>query len=155
MVPIADIENKMFELINQSRVAEGLDPYLPYVDDTLATVARNHSNLILSLRLTNPNACIRGDRLDGHWCPEAGELKPEERLDKAGVVWTAQQECVGNAWAETTLDPFVGLDIIHQKMMRPSDPHRPIILSSTLKQVGVGVAFDGSNLWVTENFIRP
>ena len=145
-VTVAELEQHMFDLINQSRQAGGLPHYAS--NSTLATVARDHSNL--NLKTDPKNGCP-----NSHQCP--GELDPGTRMSNAGVNWTEWAENVGNAWAEPTFDPFEGLRTIHQDMMNegPGGGHHDNIMSSTLEQVGVGVAFDANHIWVTEDFIKP
>jgi uncharacterized protein YkwD len=146
LVTVAELEQYMFGLINKSREGGGLADYTS--NDTLATVARDHSNLNLQ---TDPkNGCP-----NPHQCP--GEPAPCDRISNAGVQWTECAENVGARWAEPTLDYYEGLRVIHQSMMDegPGGGHYDNIMSSTLTQVGVGVAFDANHIWVTEDFIKP
>ena len=145
-VTVAELEQYMFGLINQSRQDGGLAHYAS--NDTLAIVARDHSNL--NLKTDPKNGCP-----NSHQCP--GEPDPGTHMSNAGVNWTEWAENVGNAWAEPTFDLFEGLRTIHQDMMDegPGGGHYDNIMSSSLRQVGVGVAFDANHIWVTEDFIKP
>ncbi len=148
LVTVDELEQYMLGLINKSREDGGLPDYTS--NDTLATVARAHSDLNLQ---TDPkNGCP-----NAHQCP--GEPDPCTRMSNAGVNWTECAENVGHAWAEPTFDPFEGLRIIHQNMMDEGPcgcgNHYDNIMSSTLEQVGVGVAFDANHVFVTEDFIKP
>ena len=152
MVTIAELEQYMFNLINQSRAAGGLVAYTS--NATLATVARDHSNLLLK---TDPKkGCV-----NDHQCNapgEPGEPDPATCVRNAGVTFTQRRENVGYAWEEPTFDPFAGLRTIHYDIFMKEGPgggHYDAIMSSTLEQVGVGVAFDGNHIWATEDFIKP
>jgi uncharacterized protein YkwD len=134
---VAELEKYMFGLINQSRMAERLAPYT--WNDTLARVAREHSNLLLK----------RDGCPDGHQCP--GELDPDTRVRNAGVSFSERKENVGGRFGGSARNPFVGLDRIHQDDFiyeGPGGGHHDAIMSSTLEQVGVGVAFDANHIWV-------
>jgi uncharacterized protein YkwD len=146
LVTVSELEQYMLGLINKSREDGGLPDYTS--NDTLAAVARAHSDLNLQ---TDPkNGCP-----NPHQCP--GEPDPCTRMSDAGVSWTQCAENVGNQWAEPTFDPKEGLLAIHQRMMDegPGGGHYDNIMSPTLQQVGVGVAFDANHVWVTEDFITP
>jgi uncharacterized protein YkwD len=145
----ADLEQYMFDLINSSRADAGLAPYT--WNDTLADVARAHSQLNLAYDPEKgcPNV---------HQCP--GEDPICTRFTNAGVTYTECRENVGNRYAYPTLDHKDGLLKIHQFFMSEGPcggcgNHYENIMSSTLQEVGVGVAFDDNHIWVTEDFIQP
>jgi uncharacterized protein YkwD len=143
---VDELEQYVFGLINQSREDGGLPDYT--FNDTLAAVARAHSNLLLQ---TDPqNGCP-----NPHQCP--GEPDPCTRMSNAGVNFTECAENVGSRWAEPTFDQKQGCLEVHQDMMNegPGGGHHDNIMSPTLEQVGVGVAFDDNHVWVTEDFIKP
>jgi uncharacterized protein YkwD len=143
---VDELEQYVFGLINQSRENGGLPDYT--FNDTLAAVARAHSNLNLQ---TDPkNGCP-----NNHQCP--GEPDPGTRISNAGVQFTSWGENVGHAWGEPTFDQKAGLLTIHQNMMNegPGGGHYENIMSSSFQQVGVGVAFDDNHVFVTEDFIQP
>ncbi len=80
-VTVAELEQYMFSLINQSRQDGGLAHYAS--DDTLATVARDHSNL--NLKTDPKNGCP-----NSHQCPSEPDLGA--LMSNAGVTWTAWAE---------------------------------------------------------------
>jgi uncharacterized protein YkwD len=100
---VAELEQYVLGLINQSREDGGLPDYTS--NDTLATVARDHSNL--NMQYDPKNGCP-----DNHQCP--GEPDPGTRISNAGVQFTSWGENVGHAWGEPTFDPKAGLLTIHQ-----------------------------------------
>ena len=143
-------EKYMFDLINNSRA-----PLPPYKwNAPLGNAARAHSKLNL---MKNPSDGCK----NRHRCNAPGEF--DEPDLGARIRSAVGRDALGgeNVHRTPNSNPFVALDSIHQAFMvegpGPGDAHIHYehIMSSTFQQVGVGVAYDGIHMWVTEDFIQP
>ena len=74
----------------------------------------------------------------------AGQIWHDPNMPNEVTGWTRLGDCVGR-----------GPDVasVHQAFMN-SDEHRSIILDPSYNQVGVGVAWSGNDLYVTEVFVK-
>ncbi|MCC9166253.1 CvpA family protein [Pontibacter harenae] len=125
--PRPDLEAQMLELLNEERVAEGLQPL--EMDTALTRVARLHSADMFS----------RG--YFSHYTPEGADAF--DRIRKGNVRFRTAGENL--ALAPT-------LKIAHEGLME-SPGHRANILRRQFGRVGIGVLEGGrSQLMITQNF---
>lgn len=110
-------EERMLELINRDRRAEGLTPLL--MDDELRQVARAHSREMFQLSYF------------AHQSPRTGS--PTDRLKAAGIDYMIAGE-------NLAYQPDV--EIAHRELMN-SPGHRKNLMSPLYKRVGVGVVRGG------------
>jgi uncharacterized protein YkwD len=110
-------EQQMFQLVNQQRIAQGLDPLV--FDNALRDVARAHSNDMFK----------RG--YFSHYTPEG--LSPFDRMAKARITYQYAGENL--ALAPSTALAMQGL------MNSPG--HRANILSPNFHKIGIGVIDGG------------
>jgi uncharacterized protein YkwD len=127
------IERGIFEAINQVRRQHGRAPLL--WNDRLAAEARRHSRSMAE-----------------HWFfshtdPARGALAA--RLNEDKIPWRA---CAENIFQETGYEDPVKAAV--DGWMR-SPGHRSNILNRLMTETGVGAAFRGSELFVTQDFLRP
>jgi uncharacterized protein YkwD len=137
---ISTLEQQMFTLINNDRAARGLPAYA--WNATLAGGARAHSNLMAS-----------GCGLQ-HQCP--GEPAPGTRITNEGVHWTSWGENIGYAGGYGSYSNDI--QVIEKSMINegPSGYHYKNLMSTSFKEVGVGVSIDSKGyVWVTEDFVQP
>lgn len=123
------MEQQVLKLVNEVRAENGLSP-LTWADD-LANVARAHSQDMINRNFfshTNP---------DG--------LSPFDRLKNSGISYRAAAENIayGQKTAEAVMDAWMN-----------SSGHRANILSSSVKELGVGAAkaSNGTIYW-TQVFV--
>ena len=120
--PLADTEWTLFQRINEVRASYGLPPL--ELDSRLTDAAENHA------------WDMQGRRWGSHWGSDGSSYG--QRIARTGYLAASKNEAIG--WGYNT-----------ERMLKwwlNSPVHRPILLSSSLKQVGVGYA-DG-NWWVLD-----
>ena len=143
----AEIEQRIFELTNEDRVGEGLQPLEPM--DELANAARWQS------------CCLAENGLLVHDSPECGTVN--DRLLMFGLPMTDGAENIGQVpdarqYYAGTMEP-VGLYTDEEVAQRfntgwmNSPPHRANILDPRLTHLGVGVCKAGHYYYATQNFI--
>lgn len=110
-------EQQMFQMVNQQRVDQGLEPLI--FDNSLRDIARAHSNDMFK----------RG--YFSHYTPEG--LSPFDRMQKAGITYQYAGE-------NLALAPDTALAM--QGLMN-SPGHRANILSPNFHKVGIGVINGG------------
>jgi cysteine-rich secretory family protein len=121
-------EQRIFELLNQSRTQRGL-PALE-ANAQLQEAARAHSQLMASRQ-----------KLSHQF---RREEPVRDRLAATGLHFDADGENVGlHQTAEGAHEGFMH-----------SPPHRANILNPGYNAVGIGVVARGGNIWVTEDFAR-
>ncbi len=128
----ADWPHLVWQLINQERAQQGLAP-LAY-NDKLALAAQRHAE----------DCAQRG--YGGHVGSDGTKLR--ERLKRVGYT----PKWVNESWAWTHTPRqavFMWLD-----ETPPNDPHRRMLLSPKLKEVGVGVAASNSGYYFIADFGR-
>ena len=128
----ADGPQLLWQLINQERAQQGLKP-LAY-NDTLALAAQRHAE----------DCAQRG--YGGHVGSDGAKLR--ERLKRVGYKrkWVTESW----AWARTPQRAvFMWLD-----ETPPDDPHRRMLLSPKLKEVGIGVAASNGGYYFIADFGR-
>jgi len=128
----ADWPHLVWQLINQERTQHGLKP-LTY-NDRLALAAQRHAE----------DCAQRG--YGGHVGSDGAKLR--ERLKRVGY----KKKWITESWA-WALSPqravFMWLD-----ETPPDDPHRRMLLSSNLKEVGVGIAASNGGYYFIADFGR-
>lgn len=129
----ADVEFHSLTLINDERTSNNRKAL--GLNDHLSDVAREHSE------------AMRDQGFFGHRNSAGQGLRG--RLNSAGVQYTEASENL--AQVNDGQQPAV---IAHHFLMGSPD-HRDNILSSRFREVGIGVAQDGDNFWITQVFIRP
>jgi uncharacterized protein YkwD len=155
---LVEYEKYMFDLINKSRAAGRpplYSPLPPYIwNASLGNVARAHSKLNL---MKNPSEGCQ----NRHVCNADGEFNEPDWYTRIQNAVGGLPAAAENIHRTPNPNPLAGLDIIHQAFMvegpgsGSAHIHYENIMSSTLQQVGVGVAYDGIHIWVTEDFIKP
>ncbi len=131
---LAAIEFLSFDLINQDRKANGVEPQLTF-DSRLADIARAYSQQ------------MREQGFFSHVDPEGHDVG--YRLTTGGVTYTAADENL--ALVTHTSDPA---GYANERFMG-NPPHRANILDPRMRRAGVGVAFDGTSYWITQVFVQP
>lgn len=133
--PIALMERQAFDLVNNERVAQGLEPLQS--DPDLRAVARAHSEDMVARSFFD------------HVNPDG--LDPFERMDNAGILFTAAAEniAMNGGFADpaaTAVDGWMN-----------SPGHRTNILNGVYTHAGLGVAFDSNAnaYYFTQNFMKP
>jgi uncharacterized protein YkwD len=125
--PRPDLEKQMLDLVNQERVANGLNPLAP--DPELTEVARQHS----------ADMFVRG--YFAHDTPEG--LSPFDRMHAANVRFTTAGE-------NLALAPTI--PVAHNGLMN-SPGHRANILRREFGRVGIGVMDGGMRgLMISQEF---
>lgn len=128
---ILDMEQDAFDLVNQERVNEGLEPLL--MDESVRTVGRAHSRDMAARDFfdhVNPDG-------DG----------PAERLHDAGISYTLMGENI--AWSNY---PNPITTVVDAWMDSPG--HQANILHAGFTHTGMGVAADGSGgYYFTQDFV--
>lgn len=131
----ADVEQRMFQRLNQDRHARGLPPLV--FDDRLADIARYHS------------ADMRDHSFFGHDSPTTGSA--QDRIDKAGYLAVETRENVAQA-------PDVDSA---QDQLLASPGHFANIIATTVTHVGIGVVRDNPvpgqvrGYYFTQLFAKP
>ncbi|WP_198680944.1 sigma-70 family RNA polymerase sigma factor [Lentzea terrae] len=142
-VRVATPEERVLNLINQTRAAEGL-PALK-VDPALVTAAERHTKAMMS------NGCGLS-----HRC--AGESGLGERSTATGVRWSTVGENVGMGGpVKDAVDPIARMALgLTQSMIDekpPNDGHRKNILSKSFIRIGIVVVRDAKGtVWMTHDF---
>lgn len=123
-------ESQMLALLNEERVAAGLQPLA--LDPRLVPVARAHSEEMFRLRYF------------GHQSPETGS--PFDRLQKAGIRYSRAGENL--AYAQSVA-------VAHRGLMA-SEGHRENILRPEFTRIGIGVISAGPyGRMFTQVFLTP
>lgn len=141
---IDELERHCLTLINSSRSQNGSGQLS--VDSSLSKLARNYAEYMLSHpeRYVHPSSSPHID-LEGR--------SPRQRAQDAGIN-TEIHENLGRESRTLGNDKFL-VEKQHKMMM--SEPpgqhnHRTNILDSEARKVGVGIARDGFNLYLVEEF---
>lgn len=129
----AQVESRSFELLNQARRDQGVQPDLAF-DPQIAEVARAYSR------------AMRDRGFFSHIDPEGHDFV--FRLRQAGVAFTTAGENL--AMVTVAGDPA---GFAHDRFLANPD-HRANILDARLTHAGVGVARQGSTYWITQLFVR-
>lgn len=127
--PVSSQQQAMATAINTARVARGLAPLR--LEPVLYDVAQGHSETMASA------ACL------AHQCP--GEAPLGDRITAAGYPWSGCGETIGRSW-----NYDVGAMLA---AWLASEPHRAILLSPTLEDLGIGYAcspLDGLHYWTAD-----
>jgi uncharacterized protein YkwD/uncharacterized membrane protein required for colicin V production len=112
LVPDADAEQRMLDLVNGERATAGLKPLVP--DDRLRAIARQHSQEMFAQDYFS------------HTSPTSGS--PFDRMHAAGIQFDVAGENLAYA---------PGVDIAHRGLMN-SPGHRANILRPEFARVGIG-----------------
>lgn len=131
---LAAIEFLSFDLINEDRKANGVEPQLTF-DSRLSDIARAYSEQ------------MKDQGFFSHVDPQGHDVA--YRLTAGGVVYTAADENL--AQVTHTSDPA---RFANERFMG-NPPHRANILDPRMRRAGVGVAFDGTTYWITQLFVAP
>lgn len=133
----AQIEAGIHIKINEARAGAGLSPLS--TSNTLTSVARTHSvDMLVSNYFTHNDA--------------AG-CSSSCRITAAGYPWsTAGENIYMMSGYSITIDKAV--DMVVSGWM-DSAGHRANILNPAFTQEGIGIAFDGTRLYATEDFATP
>lgn len=128
---ILDLEEAAFDLINQERVAEGLDSLV--MNEDVRAVARAHSRDM-----------VARDFFD-HYNPDGDS--PFDRLHAAGITYTMAGENI--AWNNYPNPVTTAVD-----GWMDSPGHRANILTAGFTHTGMGVASDGDGgYYFTQLFV--
>lgn len=132
----ADLEEQLFEAINQERAAHGLAPLRRAAD--LNAVAREHSRDML----------VRN--YFGHRTPEGAGLK--DRVERGHV--TNWRRIAENISSSRSCARFDAVRMAIEGWMN-SPGHRQNILDRQLQETGIGVAMDaeGKLYYITQVFV--
>ncbi|HNX42352.1 MAG TPA: CAP domain-containing protein [Candidatus Aminicenantes bacterium] len=129
-IPLGEISEKTFALVNAERTKAGLPPLKK--ENRLERIALRHSEKMAS-----------EGRLS-HRFPDYPELR--ERLFAEGLTFTAFAE---NVALSSERSP----ERVHQGFM-DSPSHRANLLNPSYNAIGVGVSLDGEgDLYITEIFL--
>ncbi len=130
---VAELEAKVFQLVNQARAAEGV-PALTLAAD-LSAIARAHSE----------DMARRG--YFSHENPEGQRV--QQRIESAGIMTAAVGENIHkNANQSTPAEEAV-------QSWLASPPHRATMMSTVVDETGVGVAFGADGyFYFTQVFIK-
>ena len=136
------LEQLIFHLINQERVAQGLNE-LTWSDD-LADVGRAHA------------AEMRDKKYFAHESPTPGLENPLDRyVEGTGNTPRIIAENIYRAWGSRSFLDENDLRVAHKALM-DSPGHRANILLGSAKFVGVGlVANSSGDIWLDEMFSKP
>ncbi len=139
---IAKLEQLIFRLVNQERVAKGLNE-LKWSDD-LADVARAHA------------AEMRDKKYFAHESPTRGLENPLDRyVEGTGRTPRLIAENIYRAWGSHSFLNEQGLRAAHQALM-DSPGHRENILLGSANSGGVGLVADSTgDIWLDEMFSKP
>ena len=139
---IAKLEQLIFRLINQERVARNLNE-LKW-DDDLADVGRAHA------------AEMRDKNYFAHQSPTPGLTNPLDRYAKGtGRTPRLIAENIYRAWGSHSFLNDADLRVAHKALM-DSPGHRENILLGSANSLGVGLVADSTgDIWLTEMFSKP
>ena len=110
-----DFEGRVFERINNERIAHGLAPLIWH--DSLAGVARNHSSNMAQMNFFN-STCHEG-------------LSPSERITNAGIPWTHTRSFI-----------MGGNHLTPESLTLPEDD---VLLDQVLTHIGVGFYYSSQS----------
>lgn len=116
-------------------------------------LAALHSSPRLDLSARRHTLLMDARRTLSHQLP--GERSLGARVSATGYVWRALGENIG--WtSDTTARGVAALQSAMYRERPPNDGHRKNILSTTYRQIGVGVVYDARQhrIWITEDFGR-
>jgi uncharacterized protein YkwD len=136
----ADLENYLFQQINQSRSLHGL-PLLNR-NTNVDNVAKNWSQVQAEYKTSSHNINLGYDLITNN----AQSFYYSENIGY-GIVQNPniKQEYINI------------LSIIHNGMMAevpPYDGHRQTILSDTYQYVGIGIEIEDGEFWITTDYIK-
>ncbi len=139
---IAKLEQLIFRLVNQERVAKGLNE-LTWNDD-LADVGRAHA------------AEMRDKQYFAHESPTPGLENPLDRyVEGTGRTPRLIAENIYRAWGSRSFLNEQDLRVAHKALM-DSPGHRANILLGSANSLGVGlVANSSGDIWLCEMFSKP
>ena len=139
---IAKLEQLIFRLINQERVARGLNE-LQWSDD-LADVGRAHA------------AEMRDKHYFAHESPTPGLESPLARyVEGTGRTPRLIAENIYRAWGSHSFLNEQDLRVAHKALM-DSPGHRQNILLGSANSLGVGLVADSTgDIWLDEMFSKP
>lgn len=132
-IDVGGVEDQLLDLVNQSRAQHGMPPVAP--NALVTTVAEAHSVYM-----------SQGGGLT-HEGPNGEHLA--ERLQEASIRYSSASENL--AFVQGAGD---AASYLHAELMA-SPRHRENILGSGFTTVGIGVADNGVQVWLTEIFIAP
>jgi uncharacterized protein YkwD len=136
---LSQLEQQLFQLINQDRAAQGLYAYV--FNSTMSAGAYAHS-----VEMGNTSCGL------SHQCP--GEPAPCQRVSNEGITWTSCGENVG--YSSPDPDAWAAVQGLEKDMLDeqpPNDGHRLNLLSTSYHRIGVGVYIDARGyVWLTEDF---
>jgi len=130
---IAAVEHGSFELVNEERQVRGVSPILGS-DPELAAIARAFSEQ------------MRDEGFFSHTSPSGVTLG--QRLAARGYQFSSAGENLARVSNSGNPASFA-----HQLLMKNPN-HRGNILNSQYVQLGVGVAFKGDTVWITQIYAR-
>ncbi len=130
---VADWPAEVIRLINEIRVANGLQPLV--YNGKLATIAQSHAN----------DCAARG------WCSHTGSDGSTYRMRMAAIGYAARyaSEC----WAQSR-NPAHAINMWMDEVP-PYDAHRRTILSAHYTEIGVGVAQTTWGYYFVADFGQP
>ncbi|HXZ81833.1 MAG TPA: CAP domain-containing protein [Terriglobales bacterium] len=125
----SEAERRLLEMLNQSRIQQGLAPLR--MDQRLTAAAREHSRVMAD----------RGQL--SHQLPGEANLSRRLRDSQVAFISAGENIDMGNGWQQA-----------HSAFMA-SPPHRANILDDDYENVGIGVVERHGTYWITEDFARP
>ena len=129
----AELENGSYQLVNAERVAAGVSPELDR-DPVLDEIARHFSR------------SMRDEGFFAHVTPSGQTLGA--RLAAKGYSFIAAGENI--ARVANVPDPAAYAHLL----LMENPGHRQNILGSKFQRVGVGVAIEGTTVWITQIYVR-
>jgi uncharacterized protein YkwD len=129
----AEIEFLSFDLVNQARRDQGIEPPLIF-DSGLSDVARSYSE------------AMRDRGFFAHVDPDGHDVG--YRLHQAGVIYSVVGENL--ARVDDSGDPA---RFAHNGFLN-NPPHRANMLDPRFTRAGVGVARRGGTYWITQLYVR-
>ncbi len=138
---LAKLENLLFELVNATRIKNGLKPLV--LDSTLSDIARAHS------------AEMRDLKYFAHESPTSSRRTPLDRYRLGtGKMPRFVAENVYRSWGGRQQINDEQAQRAHNSLMN-SPGHRANILHGMPTRIGIGfVANANGDLWVTQMFVK-
>jgi uncharacterized protein YkwD len=122
-----------FSLVNADRAAHASESCggapLRW-NDALAAIARQHSQRVAQT---------------GNFSHDDAAGSPFDRMTAAGINYSSAGENMGQG----------GTPAEAEQLLLSDPPHRQLIMSCDMTEIGIGVANSGGTLIVTQDFIRP
>ena len=126
-------EMQAFSLVNADRAAHASESCggapLRW-NDALAAIARQHSQRVAQT---------------GNFSHDDAAGSPFDRMTAAGINYSSAGENMGQG----------GTPAEAEQLLLSDPPHRQLIMSCDMTEIGIGVANSGGTLIVTQDFIRP